>query len=678
MRTHQYANKKRASQSVRTPVSRPTEVQASVQPALIQAKSNEEGLAEHAERLRKFQRLGNSMMQMGPPRLDNDTTSSLQPQPWIQKKLTIGKPGDKYEQEADRVASQVAQHINAPTFKENSIRESIQREKDLEGAMCTRGFQAAIQRKQAMTNEETSPELESAINTARGSGQPLDAGLQQSMGQAMGANFSGVKVHTDTQSDQLNQSIQARAFTTGQDVFFRGGAYQPGNRGGQELIAHELTHVLQQDGGVVQRQSNCKIDELLQDQFATHSFTSRFQAHSVPGEEREKSAGTDAWRNEENKTGLLSVLSSSDIGTIQRDPVEDKDNKDFYDSVYTMVRMTKVSGKGYLSNTYKITSEGKYKDKIVRFEETKYYLLGDNKDCDYDKQVYLYEHNQEALHAAKSFTTIGQPGIGVLAGNVGDVYLDTTGMIDCVAWLLHNEEAAYMEHVYVPGGTGVNIEKMEVAVNAIVDKFKTETGRKPTNVVIKFDETKYNPKELPKWMNALKPKGLKVILEFNGGKLAYTVKSSGQERKIWQCEPIIFETEVMRGESKLRDLINKFQDEEVKSILPFFYKSASDAMSNIVYDYKDGLDELENAKNEIEKIIEIYKTDKFDWEKDQSYLVKLIAKHDKEGKEIEDQEGQTSQATKSKWRSEILKDFYIGKCTFNEAIEALSDIQNVK
>jgi hypothetical protein len=69
------------------------------------------------------------------------------------------------------------------------------------------------------------------------------------MGQAMGADFSGVKVHTDAQSDQLNQSIQAKAFTTGQDVFFRQGEYNPGSRGGQELIAHELTHVVQQKGG---------------------------------------------------------------------------------------------------------------------------------------------------------------------------------------------------------------------------------------------------------------------------------------------------------------------------------------------------------------------------------------------------------------------------------------------
>ena len=57
-----------------------------------------------------------------------------------------------------------------------------------------------------------------------------------------------MRVHTGGETDQLNRSLSARAFTTGQDVFFRQGAYQPESRGGQELIAHELTHVIQQNG----------------------------------------------------------------------------------------------------------------------------------------------------------------------------------------------------------------------------------------------------------------------------------------------------------------------------------------------------------------------------------------------------------------------------------------------
>ncbi|MBW4673509.1 MAG: DUF4157 domain-containing protein [Desmonostoc geniculatum HA4340-LM1] len=112
-----------------------------------------------------------------------------------------------------------------------------------------------------------SPDLEVSINQARGGGQSIADNIREPMEQAFGADFSGVKVHTDSQSDQLNQSIQARAFTTGQDVFFRQGEYNPGSRGGQELLAHELTHVVQQNGvpaeGVIQRKEVEELVELL-------------------------------------------------------------------------------------------------------------------------------------------------------------------------------------------------------------------------------------------------------------------------------------------------------------------------------------------------------------------------------------------------------------------------------
>jgi hypothetical protein len=203
----------------------------------------------------------------------------------IQAKLSIGEPNDKYEQEADDTASKVVQQINSPTQDQSVQREaameeeeelqmkpisSIQREAMEEEEELQMKPISSIQR-EAMEEEEelqmkslvqrrgdlgggeASTDLESSIQSARGSGQSLDADLQAKMGQAMGADFSGVKVHTDSQSDQLNKSIQAKAFTTGQDVFFRQGAYEPSSRGGQELIAHELTHVVQQNSGAVQR-----------------------------------------------------------------------------------------------------------------------------------------------------------------------------------------------------------------------------------------------------------------------------------------------------------------------------------------------------------------------------------------------------------------------------------------
>jgi hypothetical protein len=111
----------------------------------------------------------------------------------------------------------------------------------------------AVQRLLVQRSEQEPAELDAAtadrIQRERGDGQPLDPAVQASMGEAMGADLGEVHVHTSPESDALNRQLGAKAFTTGQDVFFREGAYDPHSTGGQELIAHELTHVAQQQAG---------------------------------------------------------------------------------------------------------------------------------------------------------------------------------------------------------------------------------------------------------------------------------------------------------------------------------------------------------------------------------------------------------------------------------------------
>ncbi len=94
-------------------------------------------------------------------------------------------------------------------------------------------------------------DVEHSIDQARGGGHGLDSRTRVQMESAFGADFSGVRVHTDARADTLNHALSARAFATGKDVFFRQGEYNPGSSHGRELIAHELTHVVQQNGDVV-------------------------------------------------------------------------------------------------------------------------------------------------------------------------------------------------------------------------------------------------------------------------------------------------------------------------------------------------------------------------------------------------------------------------------------------
>jgi hypothetical protein len=98
---------------------------------------------------------------------------------------------------------------------------------------------------------ELDDDTSSQINHQRGGGQTLDSAVQERMSSITGHDFSGVKVHNDPESNALNEQLAAKAFTTGEDIFFRSGTYNPGSSGGQELLAHELTHVVQQSTGQV-------------------------------------------------------------------------------------------------------------------------------------------------------------------------------------------------------------------------------------------------------------------------------------------------------------------------------------------------------------------------------------------------------------------------------------------
>jgi hypothetical protein len=97
------------------------------------------------------------------------------------------------------------------------------------------------------------------IQAERGSGESLESGVQANMGKSFDQDFSGVRVHTSSEADTLNREIGAKAFTTGKDIFFRSGAYDPDSQAGQHLIAHELTHVVQQGGSAGQENTAFRV-----------------------------------------------------------------------------------------------------------------------------------------------------------------------------------------------------------------------------------------------------------------------------------------------------------------------------------------------------------------------------------------------------------------------------------
>ncbi|WP_051275125.1 DUF4157 domain-containing protein [Cellulomonas sp. URHD0024] len=94
------------------------------------------------------------------------------------------------------------------------------------------------------------PETASALSRLSGAGSPLPDSVAGQFGEAMGADLSAVRIHDDPEADRISRSMQATAFTHGNDVYFTQGAYSPATAGGQRLLAHELAHVTQQQSGV--------------------------------------------------------------------------------------------------------------------------------------------------------------------------------------------------------------------------------------------------------------------------------------------------------------------------------------------------------------------------------------------------------------------------------------------
>jgi hypothetical protein len=92
------------------------------------------------------------------------------------------------------------------------------------------------------------PDVEQTIARTRGGGQTLSPGVRERASTHLSDPLSDVRVHSDDTADGLAQSVSARAFTTGSDVYFARGEYAPGTTSGDTLLTHELAHVVQQRG----------------------------------------------------------------------------------------------------------------------------------------------------------------------------------------------------------------------------------------------------------------------------------------------------------------------------------------------------------------------------------------------------------------------------------------------
>lgn len=167
----------------------------------------------------------------------------------IQSKLKINKPGDKYEQEADRVADYVMRmpQVKVGNFKydhENIQKKCAEWESGAVPCSICAEEEEMVQAKEK-TGAASASFITSGLGVA-GTGTPLSKGQKHFFEPRFGVDFSNVRIHADQRAAELSNQIGAKAFTYGSDIYFSRGEYNTGSQEGKVLLGHELTHVVQQ------------------------------------------------------------------------------------------------------------------------------------------------------------------------------------------------------------------------------------------------------------------------------------------------------------------------------------------------------------------------------------------------------------------------------------------------
>src|SRR5436190_645154 len=239
----------------------------------IQTKLNVSSPGDHSER--EADQVAAQVMRMPAPR-------SIQPvAPALQRKCAPCAAGQKpcpkcaEEKTAQRtplisgVRSFVQRRIAPPTSADEKkketpvmrrasplLQESDHRKKETEGLQRKPLKPGAVkplkEEDDHAAERRALDQVETTMSATKGGGQSLPDGVRDHMESAIGADFSDVKVHTGPSAVQMNQDLGAKAFTHGRDIYFNRNAYNPQSGSGRELLAHELTHVVQQTGGELQ------------------------------------------------------------------------------------------------------------------------------------------------------------------------------------------------------------------------------------------------------------------------------------------------------------------------------------------------------------------------------------------------------------------------------------------
>ncbi len=231
--------------------------------------------------------------------------------PHLQRKLEIGAVNDPLETEADRAADHVMRMSPPPPARSNGA-SALQRK----CAGCEEE-EKKVQKKSAGPAETGIEAPESVRQALRSTGHPLDASARTFMEPRFGRDLSHVRVHTGPQAEESARDVQARAYTVGQDMVFARGQYNPSSSEGRHLLAHELSHTVQQSGGSAGGRASAVRREPAAPEPAAAPAPAACETGDpvfTPGDTFRFSINTDNWKDGAD-AGLLDTLQTYPPGS---------------------------------------------------------------------------------------------------------------------------------------------------------------------------------------------------------------------------------------------------------------------------------------------------------------------------------------------------------------------------
>jgi hypothetical protein len=231
---------------------------------------------------------------------------------YIQRKLSIGSVDDPLEQEADTMADTIMRMPEQP-FVQRKCAHCDEEEK-VQRKPLAASITPFIQTKGA-DGGTASDTVTQQINTTSGSGGRMDGHTQSFMQSRFGTDFSNVKIHTSDYAVQMSRELNAQAFTVGSDIYFNSGKYNPSSDSGKHLLAHELTHTVQQGGADIKKsplEHRDPIHSGLEDEFSRETGTPRDSvSHHSPAYEAWLNRNNDARQMVEAAIGYFNNAVSS-------------------------------------------------------------------------------------------------------------------------------------------------------------------------------------------------------------------------------------------------------------------------------------------------------------------------------------------------------------------------------